>query len=240
MRRPNGLIIAIDGVVGSGKTATARLVAEKLGYRHLDTGAMYRAVTLAATRSKVAATDTEELASLLATVEISLPLRAAEGRLPHVGGESPRSGDRVLLNGEDVTEAIRRPEVTRQIGAYADLPLVRRALVAQQQQMGAEGGVVAEGRDTGTVVFPDAEFKVRMVAALTERARRRHRELIAKGVSLSFDEVLADVGKRDIEDAQRDYGVAGIPADSVEVDTTDMTLEQQVDHIVDLARQRGA
>ena len=226
MRRPNGLIIAIDGVVGSGKTATARLVAEKLEYRHLDTGAMYRAVTLAATRRGVAATDTEELANLLATVEISLPLRTAEG-LP----------GRVLLNDEDVTEAIRRPEVTRQIGAYADLPLVRRALIAQQQQMGVEGGVVAEGRDTGTVVFPDAELKVRMVAA---RARRRHRELIAKGVSLSFDEVLADVDRRDREDAQRDYGVDGIPADSVEVDTTDMTLEQQVDHIVDLARQRGA
>ena len=229
MRRPNGLIIAIDGVVGSGKTATARLVAEKLEYRHLDTGAMYRAVTLAANRRGVAATDTEELANLLATVEISLPLRTAEG-LP----------GRVLLNDEDVTEAIRRPEVTRQIGAYADLPLVRRALIAQQQQMGVEGGVVAEGRDTGTVVFPDAELKVRMVAALAERARRRHRELIAKGVSLSFDEVLADVDRRDREDAQRDYGVDGIPADSVEVDTTDMTLEQQVDHIVDLARQRGA
>jgi len=233
MCRQNGLIIAIDGVVGSGKTATARLVAEKLGYRHLDTGAMYRAVTLAATRRQVAATDTEELASLLATVEISL-------ELPLCGGASPHSGDRVLLNGEDVSEAIRRPDVTRKIGAYADLPLVRRALVAQQQQMGVEGGVVAEGRDTGTVVFPDAELKVRMVAALAERARRRHRELIAKGVSLSFDEVLADVDRRDREDAQRDYGVAGIPADSVEVDTTGMTLEQQVDHIVALARQRGA
>ncbi len=236
MRRPNGLIIAIDGVVGSGKTATARLVAEKLGYRHLDTGAMYRAVTLAATRRQIVAADTKELASLLAAVEISLLPPSAGGQLPISEGLPGR----VLLNGEDVTEAIRRPEVTRQIGAYADLPLVRRALVAQQQQMGVEGGVVAEGRDTGTVVFPDAELKVRMVAALAERARRRHRELIAKGVSLSLNEVVADVGKRDREDAQRDYGVAGIPADSVEVDTTDMTLEQQVDHIVDLARQRGA
>ena len=226
MAGTRGLTIAIDGLVGSGKTATARLVAEKLGYRHLDTGAMYRAVTLAAARRNVAADDLQKLASLLAEIDIAL--------------ESRQRGGRVLLDGEDVSDAIRRPEVTRRIGPYADAPLVRRALVAQQQRMGAQGGVVAEGRDTGTVVFPDADLKIRMVAALAERARRRYRELIAKGVSISLEEVTADIRRRDCEDAERDYGDSGPPEDSVEVDTTGMTLEEQVDHIVALARRRGA
>ena len=221
-----GLTIAIDGLVGSGKTATARLVAEKLGYRHLDTGAMYRAVTLTAMRRGVAAENSQQLASLLAEIDIAL--------------EPRQHGGRVLLDGEDVSDAIRRPEVTRQIGPYADAPLVRRALVAQQQRMGAEGGVVAEGRDTGTVVFPDADLRIRMVAALQERARRRHRELIAKGVSVSLEEVTTDIRQRDREDAERDYGASGPPQDCVEVDTTGMTLEEQVDHIVALARRRGA
>jgi len=222
MRRPRGLIIAIDGLVGSGKTATARLVARELGYRHLDTGAMYRAVTLAALHCGVPASDEEALASLLADLDIAL------------------EGERVFLDGEDVSEAIRRPEVARAIGPFADAPLVRQALVAQQQRMGVEGGVVAEGRDTGTVVFPDAELKIEMVAALEERARRRHRELTAKGVRVSLEEVEAAIGKRDQEDAGRDYGADAAPEDAVELDTTHMTLQEQVDRIVALARQRGA
>lgn len=221
-----GLTIAIDGVVGSGKTATAKLVAAGLGYRHLDTGAMYRAVTLAAARAGVAPEDSAGLAALLAGLEIGL--------------EPQDRGGRVQLNGEDVTDAIRLPEVSRRVGAYADVPLVRRDLVVRQQRLGAHGGVVAEGRDIGTVVFPGAELKVRMVADLGERARRRHHELTAKGVTQSLEAVTEDIRQRDQEDAERDYGAAGQPADLVVLDTTDLTLEGQVERIIALARERGA
>ena len=219
----SGLVIAIDGVVGAGKTSTARMVAGRLGYRHLDTGAMYRAVTVAATRRGIAADNTVALASMLAALTIDL-----------------ESDGRVLLDGEDVSDAIRRPEVTYAVGAYSDMPVVRKALVAQQQRMGANGGVVAEGRDMATVVFPGAELKISMIADLDERVERRYRELQEKGVVITPEQVRVDIETRDREDAERDYGVAGESPEVTEIDTTGMTLEGQVDHIVALARQYRA
>ena len=219
-----GLVIAIDGTVGTGKTTTARWVAERLGYRHLDTGAMYRAVTLAATCRGVEPEDEAALEALLATSTIDL--------------DSGRG--RVLLDGQDISEAIRRPEITRRAGAYADVPLVRHSLIAQQQQLGQGGGVVAEGRDIAAVVFPNAELKITLVADLDERAQRRHRELTTKGVCITLEQVRSDIQTRDREDAERDYGGTSSAAEIVEIDTTCMTLADQVDCIVALARQRGA
>ena len=222
--KQRGLVIAIDGTIGSGKTTTAQRVAERLGYRHLDTGAMYRAVTLAATRRGVEPEDEDALAALLATSTIDLD--AGRGR--------------VLLDGQDISEAIRQPEITRRAGAYADVPLVRRSLVAQQQQLGQGGGVVAEGRDMAAVVFPDAELKISLVADLDERTRRRHRELTANGVCITLEQVRSDIQTRDREDATRDYGGTSATAEIVEIDTTRMTLVEQVACVVALARQRGA
>ena len=219
-----GLVIAIDGTIGSGKTTTARRVAERLGYRHLDTGAMYRAVTVAATRGGVEPEDEDALENLLATSTIDL--------------DSGRG--RVLLDGQDISEVIRQPDITRRAGAYANVPLVRHSLVAQQQQLGQLGGVVAEGRDMAAVVFPDAELKIALVADLNERTRRRHRELTTKGVCITLEQVRSDIQTRDQQDAVRDYGGTSAANEIVEIDTTHMTLQDQVDCVVALARQRGA
>jgi len=231
MAGPRGLTIAIDGVIGAGKSTAARGLAAALGYRHLDTGAMYRAVALAAGRRGVEPGDDSDLARLLDEVQIEL--------------EPPSRGGRVLLNGEDVSEEIRRPEVARRVGAFADLPRVRRALVAEQRAMGAAGGVVADGRDMATVVFPDADLKVRLTASEAERARRRHLELTDKGVRASLEEVRADLHRRDEEDRQRDYGVGGDKAESaaaaiVEFDTTGLDLDAVVERLVTWSHQRGA
>ena len=209
-------IIAIDGLVGAGKSSTARGVASALGYRHLDTGAMYRCVTLAAVRADIAADDEAALGALLLRITI----------------EPQTEGGRILLDGEDVSAAIRELEITRRIAAYADQPQVRHALVAQQQRMGRNGGVVAEGRDAGTVVFPDADVKVLMVADLEVRATRRHRELHEKGMSASLADVTEDIRQRDARDAARDYGAAHDLEAVQTLDTTELTLAQQIDRIV--------
>jgi cytidylate kinase len=201
-------------------------VAEALGYRHLDTGAMYRALTLAARRRGVEPTEPAALAALLGEVRIDL--------------EPGPEGGRVLLDGEDVSRAIREPEITRQVGPYADQPAVRRALVRQQQALGALGGVVAEGRDLGTAVFPQADLKVWMTASLAERARRRHAELTAQGTSIALERVTEDIRARDAADARRDYGASREPGSTVELDTTGLTLDQQAERIVAWARARGA
>ena len=152
-----------------------------------------------------------------------------------------RDGEqRVLLDGEDVSDEIRRPEVAREVGAFADVTLVRLALIERQRSLGSRGGVVADGRDAGSVVFPDADLKVRMTADLDERARRRYRELIEKGVSTSLEQVAADIRRRDREDEARDYGARHDPAETLELDTTELTASEQIDGIVFWARQRGA
>lgn len=225
MTASQGLTIAIDGVIGAGKSTAARGVAAALGYRHLDTGAMYRAVALAATRQGIAPGDAA-LEDLLEALRIDL--------------EPERDGCGIRLDGEDVSDAIRGPDVSRVVGSFADVPAVRQAMVTQQQAMGRDGGVVAEGRDISTVVFPDADLKIRMEADLDERAQRRHREFVDAGVEITLAQVRTDILRRDREDADRDYGDAGASAAAVVVDTGGLNAGQVVERIVALARERGA
>jgi len=216
-------VVAIDGPAGSGKSTTARLAARVLGYTYLDTGAMYRAVTLKALRAGVDVRDDEAIARLAGACQIELV--DEDGRL------------RVFLDGEDVSEAIRAPEVSRNIGPVADNVRVREILVAQQRAMGARGAVVCEGRDIGTVVFPDAEVKIYLTASVEERARRRWRELRDKGVHLTLEEVRREIEKRDVEDTSRPVGALRRAADAIELDTTRLSVDQQVARVVEAARR---
>ncbi len=210
------MIITIDGPAGSGKSTVARGLAGRLGLAYLDTGAMYRAVTLRALRGGVDLTDADALTRCAA--EADLALEADGGRL------------RVMLDGRDVSEAIRSIEVTEASGYLASAPGVREVLVALQRRVAGQlDGVVTEGRDQGSVVFPDATVKVFLVADAAVRARRRYDELRAKGETVDYDGIYSAIVARDHRDAARDIGPLVKPAGAIEVDTTDLTVEQVID-----------
>jgi cytidylate kinase len=223
--RVRDLIIAIDGPAASGKSTTAKLVAERLGYTYIDSGAMYRAAALKALRLGVPMDDHAALGLVAACASIEL-----DG-----GGRGP-----VLLDGEDVTEAIRAPEVTEASSTMSTVPAVRRALVEEQRRIGRSTDCVMEGRDIGTVVFPGADLKVFLVASLAERARRRFDELKARGEAVDLADVAADIAERDRRDSTRTDSPLVRAGDAVEVDTTNLTIEEQVARVLALAVERGA
>lgn len=221
------LTIAIDGPSGAGKSTVARRVAALLGYTYIDTGAMYRAAALRGLQTGVPLSD-----------EVGTTGLAEAMRLRFLPG--PGDSQRVLLDGEDVTEAIRTPEVTRLSSPVSAIPGVRRVLQAQQQAMGADGGVVMEGRDIGTVVFPRADMKVFLTASEEERARRRWLERQAAGEPLTLEQVLASQRERDARDSGRADSPLRAAPDAVVLDSTGMTFEQVVERILELARVSGA
>lgn len=216
-------VIAIDGPVGAGKSTVARAAAQRLGYRYVDTGAMYRSVAWAAGRQGVDLMDREGVAGLAREVEIEF--------VPAPDGQ------RVIVGGTDVTEAIRTPQVSEGASIASAYPEVRQAMVALQRRMGQGGGVVMEGRDIGTVVFPDAEVKIYLDATLLERARRRYEELRANGEQVSYDEVRLALLERDQRDSTREHSPLRAAPDAVVVDSTAMTVDQIVEDI--LARVGG-
>ena len=220
----NKLIIAIDGPVGSGKSTVARRVAEMLGYTHLDSGAMYRAVGLKAMRDGVPLDSPERLSALAEAARIDLLPR--DGKL------------RVILDGEDVTEAIRAPEVSHAASVVAVVPGVRHPMVAEQRRAGQQGGVVMEGRDIGSVVFPHANLKVFLDASPEVRAGRRQRELEEKGEPMEFEKVLEEVHIRDRRDREREMSPLVRAADAVIVDNTAMDAEETACAIVLLAKEK--
>jgi CMP/dCMP kinase len=211
-------VVAIDGPVGSGKTTVARLVARKLGYVLADTGAIYRCLALAARREGVDWLNGSNLAALAASMSLNFV--------------DDDDGQRVFLDGSEVTREIREPGISQGASKVSAHPEVRKALMGIQRQMGRNGGVVMEGRDIGTVVFPDAEIKAFISGSPEVRARRRFDELIARGVQVEYDETLREVIERDMRDEQR--AVAPLkPAEDAEIiDTGPLTADQVADHIV--------
>ncbi len=220
------LIIAIDGPVGSGKSSVARRVAALLGYAYLDTGAMYRVMALKALRRGIRLDDVAKLEALGDKTSIELATKD--------GG-----GQRVLLDGADVTGDIRTPEVAQATSKLAVIPEVRRIMVAQQRRAGHHGGVVMEGRDIGTVVFPDADLKIYLDASVEVRAQRRFGEHQARGEKMTLEQVVDEVRERDERDMKRIVSPLRPAPDSVRVDSTAMEQEEVARLIVMLAREKS-
>ena len=218
------ITIAIDGPAASGKSTTAREVAQRLGYIYIDTGAMYRAVTLKALENQVNVHDINKVAELAEKVKIEF------------GKNNQKTI--IYLDGKDVSDDIRAPRIDQQISPVAANPEVRKVMVKKQQEMGKHGGVVLDGRDIGTVVFPKAELKIYMLASVEERALRRKREMEQKGLEIDLDKIENDIRYRDRQDMGRSHGPLKKAEDALEIDTTRLTIEQQVDLILKLAKEK--
>ncbi|MCB5271025.1 MAG: (d)CMP kinase [Candidatus Cloacimonetes bacterium] len=220
------IIIAIDGPAASGKSTTAKLLARKLGYLYLDTGAMYRACALAAKRRNIDIDDDDALKDLILNT--------------HVLIQNTEQGNITLLDSEDVSTAIREPDISLLASAISAKAIVRTKMVELQREMGKMGGVVLDGRDIGTVVFPEAELKFFIVAPVQVRAERRFLELQEKGLSPVFEEVLEELQKRDKADSSRALAPL-IPAqDAIEIDTGPLTIEGQVEELYQHYQKRMA
>ena len=219
-------MVAIDGPAGTGKSSVSRALAEALGARYLDTGAMYRMVTLAVLRAGIDPTDADAVGQIAWTVNTSVDYRP--------------DGIRYLLAGEDVSAEIRGDGVTQAVSAVSSVPAVRARLVGLQRQMAeGRGDVVVEGRDIGTVVLPDAPVKIFLTASVETRARRRNDQNVASGLADDYDGVLADVCRRDHLDSTRMLSPLRAASDAVVVDSSDMTEAQVISYLLELVEQRS-
>jgi cytidylate kinase len=218
-------VIAIDGPAGSGKSTTAKIVAARLGFVYLDTGAMYRSITFLALREGIPLSEGGRLEDLAMTTTIRFNMRDG--------------CQQTVANNEDITEEIRSPEVTAAVSEVSAHPSVRRVLVSQQREYGASANLVVEGRDTTSVVFPDAFLKIYLAADVEERARRRVRDFERLGKRTTLEGQIDDIKRRDDYDSSRETSPLMRTADSVVVDTTNLTIDEQANRIVELFKERA-
>lgn len=219
------LQIAIDGPAAAGKSTAAKIVAARLSYIYIDTGAMYRAITYKALEQNIDVEDGKKLGELLHGTTITL--------------EQAENGQMVLLDGQDVTEAIRTDVVTNNVSAVARHSEIRRDMTARQQQLAAKGGVVMDGRDIGTSVLPEADVKIFLLAGVEERAKRRHAENLKKGFSSDLENLKREIAARDKMDMERAESPLQKAEGAIEIDTTFMTVDQVVDAILSAAGVEG-
>jgi CMP/dCMP kinase len=222
------IVIALDGYSSCGKSTTAKKVAAQLGYSFIDTGAMYRAVTLYFLQNHVTISNPKEIEKALDDIQIHFEFNEKKGKSD------------VFLNKLNVEDEIRKMYISNMVSEVSAITAVRKAMVAQQQRMGKKRGLIMDGRDIGTMVFPDAEVKVFMTADALIRAQRRQVELIEKGEIVDLDDILANIKKRDIIDSNREEGPLRRAADAIELDTSYMTLDEQVDFVIDLHDRKSA
>ena len=219
------MIVAIDGPAASGKSTTAKMVAKKLKMTYLDTGAMYRAVTLALLRSNTDLDDYDSVCQVVDELELDIYDQGAKTV--------------VRLDGEDVSQAIRSMQVTENVSTVSTVKYVREAMVEIQRNIGKKTNCVVEGRDIGTVVFPDAEFKIFMVADVKMRAERRLKELHEMGENRSLQEVMTDLKRRDEKDSTRSHSPLQKADEAIEIDTSMLSIDQQVGKIINLVREKN-
>ena len=218
------MIVAIDGPAGTGKGTISKLIAERLGFLYIDTGAMYRAITLKMIRNKIEIDNEEEIRKLLDNTKIDLELKCENGS----------NVQKVFLDGNEVTEEIRLPDVNERVSPYSALKIIREKMVELQRKLAVGKDVIMEGRDITTVVFPNAELKIYLTASPEERAKRRWKELQEKGIITTYEETLESINKRDYNDMHKEIGALMIAKDAIVVDTTELSIEEVYDKVKQL------
>lgn len=219
-----GFIVAVDGVAGSGKGSITKIIAERLGLIAIDTGAMYRCVALECIRQQITSDELEKIKKVLENIDIQIKRENSE--------------QLIFLNGKDVTREIRTPEVDREVAKFAAIKEVREKMTPIQRKMGESNDIIMEGRDIGTVVFPNADVKVFLDCSVEERARRRYKQNIEKGIETTYEEVLESIKERHRLETERDIAPLVQAPDAIYIDSTGMTVEEEANAVIQLINEK--